>query len=108
MGIPTNRSTPRAKRVCGRSAGILQRNWWAADRVNVVSPGCVETPIINRTPGLPPEAIPALREEMIENTPMHRLGEPHEVARAALFLASEEASFITGIDMLVDGGAASF
>ncbi len=45
---------------------------------------------------------------MIKNTPMHRLGEPDEVARAALFLASDEASFITGIDMLVDGGAASF
>jgi len=109
MGIPTNSVYAASK------AGVraLGRNFAAelvgrGIRVNVVSPGCVETPIINRTPGLPPEAIPALREEMIKNTPMHRLGEPEEVARAALFLSSDEASFITGIDMLVDGGAASF
>lgn len=109
MGIPTNSVYAASK------AGVraLGRNFAAelvgrGIRVNVISPGCVETPIINRTPGLPPEAIPALREEMIKNTPMHRLGEPEEVARAALFLASSEASFITGIDMLVDGGAASF
>ncbi len=109
MGIPTNSVYAASK------AGVraLGRNFAAelvgrGIRVNVVSPGCIETPIINRTPGLPPEAIPALREEMIKNTPMHRLGEPEEVARAALFLASDEASFITGIDMLVDGGAVSF
>ena len=109
MGIPTNSVYAASK------AGVraLGRNFAAelvgrGIRVNVVSPGCVETPIINRTPGLPPEAIPALREQMINNTPMHRLGEPEEIARAALFLASDEASFITGINMLVDGGAASF
>jgi NAD(P)-dependent dehydrogenase (short-subunit alcohol dehydrogenase family) len=109
MGIPTNSVYAASKagvRALGRNfaAELVSRGI----RVNVISPGCVETPIINRTPGLPPEAIPALREEMIRNTPMHRLGEPDEVARAALFLASDEASFITGIDMLVDGGAASF
>lgn len=109
MGIPTNSVYAASK------AGVraLGRNFAAelvgrGIRVNVVRPGCVETPIINRTPGLQPEAIPALREQMINNTPMHRLGEPEEIARAALFLASDEASFVTGIDMLVDGGAASF
>lgn len=109
MGIPTNSVYAASK------AGVraLGRNFAAelvgrGIRVNVVSPGCVDTPIIQRTPGLPPEAIPALQKEMIKNTPMHRLGEPEELARAALFLASDEASFITGIDMLVDGGAASF
>jgi len=109
MGIPTNSVYAASK------AGVraLGRNFAAelvgrGIRVNVVSPGCVETPIISRTPGLPLEAIPALRAEMINNTPMHRLGDPDEIARAALFLASDEASFITGIDMLVDGGAASF
>lgn len=109
MGIPTNSVYAASKagvRALGRNfaAELVGRRI----RVNVVSPGCVETPIINRTPGLPPEAIPALRAQMINNTPMHRLGEPEEIARAALFLASDEASFITGIDMLVDGGAASF
>jgi NAD(P)-dependent dehydrogenase (short-subunit alcohol dehydrogenase family) len=77
-------------------------------RVNVVSPGPIETPIIGRTAGLPPQAIPVLREQMIRNVPMHRMGTPEEVAATVLFLASAESSFVTGIDFLVDGGAASF
>jgi NAD(P)-dependent dehydrogenase (short-subunit alcohol dehydrogenase family) len=77
-------------------------------RVNVVSPGPTDTPIIGRTAGLPPQAIAAIREQMIRNTPMHRMGTPEEVAAAVLFLASEESAFVTGIDFLVDGGAASF
>jgi NAD(P)-dependent dehydrogenase (short-subunit alcohol dehydrogenase family) len=77
-------------------------------RVNVVSPGPTETPIIGRTAGLPPQAIPAIREQMIRNTPMHRMGTPEEVAAAVLFLASSDSAFVTGIDFLVDGGAASF
>jgi NAD(P)-dependent dehydrogenase (short-subunit alcohol dehydrogenase family) len=77
-------------------------------RVNVVSPGPTETPIIGRTAGLPPQAIPMIREQMIRNTPMHRMGTPEEVAAAVLFLASDDSAFVTGIDFLVDGGAASF
>jgi NAD(P)-dependent dehydrogenase (short-subunit alcohol dehydrogenase family) len=75
-------------------------------RVNVVSPGPTETPLINRNVGMPAEAVQALREMMIANTPMRRMGEPEEIARAVLFLASEEASFITGVDLFVDGGVA--
>jgi NAD(P)-dependent dehydrogenase (short-subunit alcohol dehydrogenase family) len=77
-------------------------------RVNVVSPGPVDTPIIHRTGGLPPEAVPAMREQMIANTPMKRMGAPEEVAAAVLFLASDAAGFVTGIDFPVDGGVASF
>src|SRR5580658_6024374 len=77
-------------------------------RVNVVSPGPTETPIMGRTAGLPPQAIAAIREQMIRNTPMHRMGTPEEVAAAVLFLASSDSAFVTGIDFLVDGGAASF
>lgn len=108
-GIPTGSMYGASK------AGVraLGRNFAAelvgrGIRVNVVSPGPIDTPIIGRTAGLAPEMIPALRKQMLENTPMRRMGEPQEVARAALFLASEEASFITGVDLLVDGGAASF
>ncbi len=108
-GIPTGSAYAASK------AGVraLGRNFAAelvgrGIRVNVVSPGPIETPIIGRTAGLTPEMIPELRRQMVENTPMKRMGEPEEVARAALFLASDEASFVTGIDMLVDGGAASF
>ena len=73
-------------------------------RVNMVSPGPTETPIINRNVGMDPSAVDALRQRMIANTPMRRMGEPEEIARAVLFLASDEASFITGVDLFVDGG----
>jgi NAD(P)-dependent dehydrogenase (short-subunit alcohol dehydrogenase family) len=108
-GLPTNSVYAASKagvRAIGRNAAaeLVGRGI----RVNVISPGPVETPIIARTPGLPPEAIPAMREQMVRDIPMHRMGRPEEVATAAVFLASEESSFITGIDMLVDGGLASF
>ena len=73
-------------------------------RVNMVSPGPTETPLINRNVGMSADAVNALRERMIANTPMRRMGEPEEVARAVLFLSSDEASFITGVDLFVDGG----
>ncbi|HEX3836940.1 MAG TPA: SDR family oxidoreductase [Steroidobacteraceae bacterium] len=108
-GIPTGSVYAASKaglRALGRSfaAELVGKGI----RVNVVSPGPTDTPIIGRTGGLPPQAIPAIREQMIRNTPMHRMGMPEEVAAAVLFLASAEAAFVTGIDFLVDGGAASF
>lgn len=73
-------------------------------RVNVVSPGPV------RTPGLaglaPPEHREALLGQMASGVPMGRLGEPAEVAKAVAFLASDDASFINGIELFVDGGTA--
>lgn len=73
-------------------------------RVNMVSPGATETPILYRNPGMDDTAVDGLRKMMIANTPMKRMGAPEEIARAVLFLASDEASFITGIDLFVDGG----
>ena len=73
-------------------------------RVNMVSPGPIETPLLHRG-GMSEEQIAGLRAMMIDNIPMHRMGESAEVARAILFLASDEASFVTGIDLFVDGGA---
>ncbi len=73
-------------------------------RVNMVSPGPTETPIIYRNPGMDEKGADALRQMMIANTPMKRMGTPAEIARAVLFLSSDEASFITGVDLFVDGG----
>ena len=50
------------------------------------------------------EAVAALKQRMIENVPMHRVGEGSEIAKAVLFLASEDASFITAANLFVDGG----
>ncbi len=71
-------------------------------RVCMVSPGPVDTEIFKR--GATPEQIATFRADIAAKVPMKRLGEPEEVARAILFLASDEASFITGVDLFVDGG----
>jgi NAD(P)-dependent dehydrogenase (short-subunit alcohol dehydrogenase family) len=73
-------------------------------RLNMVSPGPIDTPLLHRNPGMTDEDVAHLKEMMIQNIPMHRMGEADEVARAVLFLASDDASFITGADLLVDGG----
>lgn len=70
-------------------------------RANVISPGPVETPILEGQFG---ENTDAMREQFKMMIPMRRLGKPEEIAAAAVFLASDESSFITGIDLPVDGG----
>jgi NAD(P)-dependent dehydrogenase (short-subunit alcohol dehydrogenase family) len=65
-------------------------------RVNAISPGPIRTAI---TDSLPPELI----KGVVDATPIGRFGDPSEVANLALFLASDESSFITGTEMLIDG-----
>jgi len=72
-------------------------------RVNTVAPGPIETPIFGRT-GLPQEAIDEFAKGVIERVPMKRFGQPEEVAGAVAFLASQDASYITGVEINVDGG----
>ncbi|HEY0094396.1 MAG TPA: SDR family oxidoreductase [Archangium sp.] len=74
-------------------------------RVNVISPGPIKTPGLH---GLAPneEAARALFEQMATTIPLGRLGDPDEVARTAVFLGSEDSSFINGAELFVDGGAA--
>lgn len=71
-------------------------------RVNLVSPGPTETDIFKR--GASEAEIEGFRAMMSEAVPMKRMGDPEEVARAAVFLLSNEASFINGVDLFVDGG----
>jgi len=68
-------------------------------RSNVLSPGPTETPAIGQQPA---EAI----ARIVSTIPMGRIGEPDEIAKAALFLASDDSSFVTGIELFVDGGRA--
>jgi len=73
-------------------------------RVNVVSPGPVNTPILSKL-GIAPADRPGFEADVASGIPLGRLGRPDELARAALFLASADGSFVTGINMAVDGGA---
>ncbi len=74
-------------------------------RVNTLSPGPVDTPIID-TNAPTPEAAAEFRNYAAAVTPMKRLGRPDELAAAALFLASDDSSFSTGMELLADGGHA--
>jgi NAD(P)-dependent dehydrogenase (short-subunit alcohol dehydrogenase family) len=68
-------------------------------RSNVLSPGPTETPAIDQQP---PDAI----ARIVSTIPMGRMGKPEEIAKVALFLASDDSSFVTGIELFVDGGRA--
>lgn len=105
LGVPGNAAYAAAKAGLRAAARILATELVKEGiRVNVVSPGPTETPIINRNPGMSADDVAGLRAAMTEAVPMKRMGEADEIARAVLFLASAEASFITGVDLFVDGG----
>jgi NAD(P)-dependent dehydrogenase (short-subunit alcohol dehydrogenase family) len=74
-------------------------------RVNAVSPGPIETPILGKG-GMPADQQKEFGARVRDANPMKRFGTPDEVARAALFLASQEASYVTGAELTVDGGFA--
>lgn len=75
-------------------------------RVNAISPGLIDTPIYGKL-GLPPEAVQAWAGELMGQVPAARFGLDREVARAALFLASDDASYVMGENLRVDGGFAT-
>lgn len=72
-------------------------------RVNSVSPGPIATPIFTKL-GLPAEAVPQTLDHIAQQVPMGRFGEPIEIAKAVLYLASDDSSYVTGFDLTVDGG----
>jgi NAD(P)-dependent dehydrogenase (short-subunit alcohol dehydrogenase family) len=107
MGL-ANHSTYAATKAALRSYSRT----WAAEfkdsgiRANTLSPGVVDTPMLDSQATTPEEAA-AIREGYVKYTPMLRLAQPEELANAALFLASNESSFMTGSDMVVDGGVSN-
>ncbi|TAK72833.1 MAG: SDR family oxidoreductase, partial [Gammaproteobacteria bacterium] len=65
--------------------------------VNTISPGYINTPMVMSVPQ-------AIREKIIAQIPVGRLGQPEEIARAVVFLAEEASSFITGSNLTINGG----
>jgi NAD(P)-dependent dehydrogenase (short-subunit alcohol dehydrogenase family) len=74
-------------------------------RVNAVSSGPIATPTFGKM-GLTAEQQRQFGAQFVEQMPMGRIGNPDEIASAVLFLASSESSFVTGIELTVDGGTA--
>ena len=85
---------------------------WANDlkgrdiRVNVVAPGVIITPAYKTELGMSDEQIDAYSKDVSGTTPLGRVGTPDEIAKAVSFLASDDASFVTGSELFVDGGLA--
>ena len=82
-----------------RTAAIEYARWNI--RVNCICPGVIQTPLLDGSHG---GSIEAKRDRLLRMQPMPRLGTPEDVARLALFLASDESAFVTGAAMVVDGG----
>jgi NAD(P)-dependent dehydrogenase (short-subunit alcohol dehydrogenase family) len=105
-----NKATPTRSTYSGAKAALrsFARTWTMelkdrGIRVNVLSPGAVQTPLLDATfPSK--EAAGQSKAHLSSITPLGRLGRPEEIAAAALFLASDESSFVAGIDLAVDGG----
>lgn len=107
MGLP-GFSTYAASKAAVRS---FSRSWTLElkdrnIRVNTISPGPTETPALETTTGLTPEQAEQAAAQFTSQIPMGRRGKPEEIAAAAVFFASEESSYITGVDLAVDGGMA--
>jgi NAD(P)-dependent dehydrogenase (short-subunit alcohol dehydrogenase family) len=81
------------------AAELIDRNI----RVNAVSPGVIETPLFGKL-GLPEAHAQELGQALLQQIPAKRFGKPEEVATAVAFLASNDASYITGVELAVDGG----
>lgn len=104
LGVPdlaVYGATKAAIRALGRSlcAALLPRGI----RVNVLSPGPTSTPIFDKS-GLPREVLDNRDEVLLADVPMKRFARPREMARAAVFLASDDSTYMAGSELVADGG----
>ena len=104
MGLPTF-----AVYAASKAAVRSFARGWAMElkgrkiRVNAVSPGPIETPALEKA-GLTREQAQQAAEQFVSQVPLGRRGKPEEIAATVVFLASDGNSYITGVDLAVDGG----
>jgi len=96
---PNNAIYNAAKRGVQMLTRSAARELGPTIRVNSISPGCVETEFFNETLD-----DPVAKQALIEMIPLRRMAEPEDIALGALFLASDDSRYVTGIDLVVDGG----
>jgi NAD(P)-dependent dehydrogenase (short-subunit alcohol dehydrogenase family) len=114
IGSTASVTPPAAMSVYGGAKAAVRNmvRTWIQDikgsgvRINVLSPGAVDTPSLRRglEEALGPERVAAAVKEMGEGNPLGRLASPREIGKAVVFLASDASSFVTGIELFVDGG----
>lgn len=104
-GLPAYNASKGAVRLFTRSTAIHCARWGYGIRINNVCPGFADTQMVS---GALAELAPEIAQQVVTTTlariPMGRFGRPAEIAAAVLFLASDESSYVTGSDLVVDGG----
>jgi NAD(P)-dependent dehydrogenase (short-subunit alcohol dehydrogenase family) len=83
----------------GFSLDLLERKI----RFNVVSPAAIDTPVFEKF--VEPSQVEAVKRQLVQGIPAGRIGQPRDVAKAVVFLASDDSSFMLGTEILVDGGS---
>jgi NAD(P)-dependent dehydrogenase (short-subunit alcohol dehydrogenase family) len=94
-GVAAYQASKGAVRTMTKNAALT----YAAERIraNSIHPGVIDTPLVRGQDA-------ALTQELVDGVPLGRLGSADEVANGALFLASDESSYVTGVELLIDGG----
>lgn len=105
-GMPATTVYAASKAAVRNMARTFSRELLAKGiRVNVVSPGPIDTPIFGRL-GWDAAATEGTKAQLAASTPMGRMGQADEIAKAVLFLASADSAYIAGVELFVDGGLA--
>jgi 3(or 17)beta-hydroxysteroid dehydrogenase len=102
---PAYNASKGGVRIFTKSAALHCAKQGYGIRVNSVHPGYIGTPLVaNAVGALPPDEAVALQQDLIGRVPLGRFGEPREIASGVLFLASDESSYMTGSELVIDGG----
>lgn len=103
--LPAYNASKGGVRIFTKSTALYCAQQGYGIRANSLHPGYVATPLIdNALASLPPEQATALHQDVMSRIPLGRMAEPREIANAVVFLASDESSYVTGSELVIDGG----